>query len=219
MPTLCGSRRDAVPTGPFEGGSGMAQYRSLRYLLWAIGGFAIVSALIDIALQTHVLVPLPAIAAGADLPTALIADRAYDTQVYPIIVVGTIVAVVLFGLIALLGPRLRPYTANGGWTDEIAMAFVVAGGLGIVSQIINLSIAREASQGYCDCAFQTQELISQARALDLASIAQMWLLVGAEVIAALAIMGAGASIKVGAEWTLLSDVLLLAALLVAFLQL
>ena len=197
----------------------MAPARSLRWLLWAIGGLAIVTALIDIALQKHVLVPLPVIAADADLPTALIADRNYDTQVYPIIVVGTIIAVVLFGLVALLGSRLRPYTANGGWSDEIAMAFVVAGAIGIVCQLVNLAVAHEAAQGYCDCAFKTQDLISQSRALDTGWTIQTWLLVAAEVLAALGILGAGSSIKVGTGWSLLSDVIFFAAVLVAFLLL
>jgi hypothetical protein len=197
----------------------MASVRSLRYLLWAIAGLGIISALLDIALQEHVFVPLPVIAPDADLVTALIADRAYDTQVYPIIAIGSAISIALFVGIALLGSRLRPYAADGGWSDEIKMSFVVAGALGIASQIINFAVAHEAASGYCDCAYKTQDLISQARALDIGSTIQTWLLVAAVVIAALGIMGAGASIAVGAGWTLLSDVLLLAAVLVAILQL
>jgi len=197
----------------------MAAVRSIRWLLWAIALLAIVSALIDIALQVHIPVAAAVVAPDADLVTALVAYRAYDTQVYPIIVIGTIVAIALFALIALLGSRLRPYTADGGWSDEIRIAFIVAGALGIVSQLVNFAVAHEAASGYCDCAYKTQDLISQARTLGMGSFIQAWLLVAAEVLVGLAIMGTGASIKVGTGWTLLSDVLLLAAVLVAILQL
>ncbi len=78
----------------------MSAVRSLRYLLWAIGGLAIVSALISIGLQLHLFATPQSVPPSADLVTALIADRAYDSQVYPVIVVGSIVATVLFALIA-----------------------------------------------------------------------------------------------------------------------
>jgi hypothetical protein len=193
--------------------------RALRWLLWSVALLAIVTALISIGLVLHIPVVPPVVAADADLPTALIADRAYDNQVYPIVVIGAIAAAALFGLLALLGPRLRPYIANGGWSDEIVLAFAVAGALGIASQLVNLAVAHEAAQGYCDCVFKNEDLISQARALGVGWSVQTWLVVAAQVIAALAIAGVGASVRIGAGWTLLSDVLLLAALLVAVLAL
>ena len=133
----------------------MAAVRSLRWMLWAIGVLAIVTALIDIALQLHIPVAAAVIAPSADLVTALVADRAYDTQVYPD-------HRDRHRLRDRNCPRFSrswgagfvPSPPMAGWSDEIKMAFVVAGALGIVSQVINFAVAHEAASGYCDWRLQ-----------------------------------------------------------------
>lgn len=197
----------------------VASARRLRAICWTLIVLAIISALIDIGLQLGLFVPEPNIPSGTDLVAALTLDRARDVQIYPIIVIGTIASIGLFAALALLGPALRSYAADGGWVDEIVIAFVVAGALGVASQVVNLALAHSATDGYCDCAYKGPELIAQARALGVGWTIQTWLLVGAEVLGALGIVGAGASIKVSPAWTLLSDVLLLAAVLVLVLTL
>jgi hypothetical protein len=82
-----------------------------------------------------------------------------------------------FASVAGLGATLpKLLGGSDGATRLWSTAFVIAGVVGVVAQLLYLGVKEVAiSTQYCECALRDPQLIARAEALDLVSNAQGWL--------------------------------------------
>lgn len=177
----------------------------LRWLAWALAIFVIGNAVFIVGRTVGLFGTPPDPPSTTDFVDRLIAFRAFDQSVWPIELAGALLSFGSFLLIALLGPALRPLASTGTARDVMATVLVVAGVLGVVAALVALSAAEQAaSLAYCDCGYRAEEVIAQAKALDLTWAVQNWLSEGAVAVVALGAAIAGRIVNVSSAWRLVS---------------
>jgi hypothetical protein len=179
----------------------------LRWLCWAMVVLAIAGAIIGVGLQADLFVPFPEVADNVDFVERLIAFRSYDAAVYGFIFLSSVASLGVYLVAALLGVALRPFADGASLRDVMATMFVIAGIVGIVSQVMNIGVAHVASMSYCDCGYKTEEVIAQDYALNLGWTLQGWLDLVAVTLAGLAVALAGRAVAVSSLWRTLSYVI------------
>jgi hypothetical protein len=89
-----------------------------------------------------------------------------------------------------------------------AMAFLGVGVIGATSQLLWLGVKPIAtSPQYCDCGFRQEEIVSRLMILDVAGGVQMWMVIGAIVLAAIGVTlasGLGRDAGMPSGWVWLS---------------
>jgi hypothetical protein len=186
--------------------------RTVAWLSWAVVAFAVLAAVLQLALTLHLVVPFPEFQPSVHLEDRLIAFRAYDQQVFPLVVGSSLASLALFATVALLGTALRWFAKAGPGRDVMAVLFILAGTVGIVSQVVNLAVGQEATEPYCVCEFIPEQLIAQDMALLTGWEIQLWLVITAVTLVGIAAAAAGRVVPVGGSWTTLSYVIAAAVL-------
>lgn len=195
--------------------------RLLRWLCWALVVFVVISTVMTLGLTQNLFVKMPEVPNTTDFAERLALFRAYDAQIYALVLIGSLAAMIVFLILTVLGVALRPLARAGAARDMLAVLFVVGGALGLISQLLNVAVAQAATFSYCDCGYRAEELIAQNYALGIGWTIQTWLNLGAVTIVGLGAALAGALINVSPAWRTLSYAIavgLLFAVLLGFLD-
>src|SRR6187431_3171581 len=144
------------------GGQVVASARWVRGLCWALVVLAVISALVSLLFAAGILRPPHDV---QDLVERLIANRTSDTDAFPFVVLGSLAAIGVFLLAALLGVALRSWAPATPQRDAMVMLFVIGGVLGIGANLLNIAVGNAATFTYCDCGYKTEEVVRQNYAL------------------------------------------------------
>jgi hypothetical protein len=144
---------------------------------WLLAATFFVASVITILVSQHITAPAPKTPAGAQLPDIIFANFEATQAAWLQLVVSAVLFSIGFLAIAVLGPTLRGLLDR---TDpratRLAVFFLVAGIIGILSQVIYLAAQDVAAQPqYCQCDYAAPELISRGTVLDVLSGVQGWL--------------------------------------------
>jgi hypothetical protein len=180
----------------------VASDRLLRWLSWALAVLAIVSAAVSLLFALGLL--FPDLGRIDDFVDRLEAFRGADQQVYPFVLLGSLAALGVFLVAAVLGGALRPLAPPGGVRDAMTIVFVVGGTVGIVAQLLNVAVGQTATFSICDCAYRAEELIAQAYSLDIGWTLVRWLALGAVTIVGVGLAFAGRLVDISSAWRTLS---------------
>jgi hypothetical protein len=189
----------------------------LRWLCWALIVFVVASAILTIGISLNVLVNYPNTAGIPDFVNRIAAIRAADQQALTVLMISNLVGIGVFVLAALLGVVLRSFAAVGAMRDLMATVFIVGATIGIVGQLFLLGLNQAAAQGYCDCGYKAEELVGQAKALDMGFAIQTWLALAALLIVGVGVAIAGRLLNVSAAWRTLAYVIAILLVIAAVL--
>jgi hypothetical protein len=193
-----------------------ASVRMVRWLAWTLAVLAIINAVITLGFALNIGAPQIDI---ADLVERLIAFRADDVRIFPVIVVQALAGLGVFLLAAILGAALRRWAPDTPARDALVLLFVVGGVIGVTAQLLNIAIANAATFGYCDCGYKTEEVIAQDYALTIGRVAANWLLIGAVTLVGVGTALAGRLLNFSPTWRLVSYAIALLLLFAAGLRL
>jgi len=162
---------DAAVIDPFSD-RGLA--RALAYVL----GVSFLAAFVLLLLvELNIVAPEPTFHEGdAVLVDNILLRFAHDQAAWPWEALGGLLFTIGFAAVAGLGATLpKLLGGSDGATRLWSVAFVVAGVLGIVGELLYLGVKEVAiSTQYCECALRDPQLIARSEALDLAGNAQGW---------------------------------------------
>lgn len=145
---------------------------------WLLAATFVVATIMVVLVNLNVTVPAPDIADDADLADIIFANFAAARDAWPQEMVSSLLFALGFLAIAVLGPTLRALLDR---TDpratRLAVVFLVAGTIGIMSQVLYLGGKEVATAPYyCDCDYLAPQLISRGAALDVISGMQSWMI-------------------------------------------
>ncbi|MEO6207892.1 MAG: hypothetical protein ABIP77_08040 [Candidatus Limnocylindrales bacterium] len=183
-----------------------ASVQSVRWLAWALVILAIGSAVLTLMLTFTILVPPPP-PDIEDLVPRLEATRLADQQIFPFVVLQSLLTLGVFLVTAMLGAVLRAWARPTTLRDVMVLVFVIGGVLGITANVINIGVAQAASFGYCDCGFKTEELIAQDYAVRLVWTVVNWLSIAALTLTGVGVAIAGRLLDVSPAWRTLSFII------------
>jgi hypothetical protein len=112
-----------------------------------------------------------------NLPDAIFEDFRVAREAFPQEMAYTLLFSLGFLAVAMLGPILRAILDRSGPTGtRLAVLFLVAGTIGILSQIVYLGGKEVATAPYyCDCDYLAPQLISRGAVLDALGGIQAWM--------------------------------------------
>jgi hypothetical protein len=144
---------------------------------WLLAATFFVASIITILVSQHITAPAPKIAPDAQLPDIIFANFEATQAAWLQLVASAVLFSIGFLAIAVLGPTLRSLLDRSDpRATRLAVFLVVAGVIGILSQIIYLAAQDVAAQPhYCQCDYAAPELISRGAVLDVLSGVQGWL--------------------------------------------
>jgi hypothetical protein len=184
-------------------------------LCWALVVVAVISALVSLLFATGILRPPHDV---QDLVERLIANRTSDVDAFPFVVLGSLAAIGVFLIAALLGVALRSWASATPHRDAMAMLFVIGGVLGIGANLLNIAVGNAATFAYCDCGYKTEEVIGQNYALMVGWTMVKWLTLGALTLVGSGVALAGRLVNISAAWRTLSYVIVVALFLAVALR-
>jgi hypothetical protein len=184
-----------------EVGTVVTSVRMVRWLCWALVVLAIVSAIVTLLFASGILLPPVDV---EDLVERLVGFRANDTNAFPFVVLGSLAALGVFLVGAILGTALRRWAASSPARDAMTLLFVIGGAIGIGANLLNIAVGQAATFGYCDCGYRTEELIAQDYALSLGWTAVNWLTLGAITMVGVGAAVAGRLLDFSPTWRTLS---------------
>ena len=163
-----------------------------RILGWVIGLSLLVGAIIRMALSFEVL-GLPDIPDDADFVDRLLTIYEFQSSVWPLEFTSFVAFGIGFAALASLGPVLRRLAsdddARGGF---VMVALLGLGGLGLASQLLQIgSIPFLTSPELCECGLREHEIMAREVVINTIFGVQLWLAVGALMLAAPGIWFAG----------------------------
>jgi len=132
------------------------------------------------------------IADGASLPDAIFENFRAAGDAFPQELAYTLLFSLGFLAVAMLGPTLRAILDRSGPTGtRVAVLFLVAGTIGILSEVIYLGGKEVAAAPYyCDCDFRDPQLISRGAILDALSGIQSWMIDAFSFVFAIGLLAA-----------------------------
>ena len=192
-----------------------------RILGWVIGLGLLIGAVTRLILSFEVL-GLPDIPEDADFVDRLLTIYEFQSSVWPIEFTSFVAFSIGFTALAALGVVLRRLAsdddARGGL---VLVALLGLGGLGLASQLLQIgSIPFLTSPELCECGLREHEIMAREVVLGVIFGVQLWLALGALVLAAPGILLAG---SLGADagmppaWRWLSILIALASIVLAVL--
>lgn len=192
-----------------------------RILGWVIGLSLFVGAIIRMALSIE-LFPLPEIPPDADFVDRLLTIYEFQSSLWPFEFTSFVAFAIGFAALASLGPVLRRLASDDDARGVLVMvALLGIGGLGLASQLLQIgSVPFLTSPELCECGLREHEIMAREVAINVIFGVQLWLAVGALVLAAPGLWFAG---SLGADagmphaWRWLSVLIALASIVLAVL--
>lgn len=166
--------------------------RSLAWIL-AIAFFA--ATVMVILLNFNITAPEPSFRQGEEvLVDNILIDLANQQQRWPQDLIANLLFAVGFAAVAGLGATLpRLVGADDGRAGLMAAAFIVAGTLGVVGELLYIGVTEVGINAqYCECALRDPQLISRIEGLNLVRNAVSWLTDGFAVIFGVGLLAAAA---------------------------
>jgi hypothetical protein len=189
--------------------------RMIRWLAWALAILAIVNAVITLGFALNIGAPQIDI---QDLVNRLIAFRADDVRIFPVVVLQALAALGVFLVAAILGLALRRWAPDTTARDALVLLFVLGGVIGVAANLVSIAVANAATFGYCDCGYKTEEVIAQDYALTVGRLAANWLSIGAVTLVGVGTALAGRLLNFSPTWRLVSYAIALLLLFAAALR-
>jgi hypothetical protein len=160
-----------------------------------------IGTVIVVLMNLNITTSPPDIPEGTPLPDGLFAEFANAREGWPQEVANGLLFALGFLAIAILGPILRhSLDKHDPRAYRVAVFLLVAGTIGVISQIVPLAI-RDAAivPYYCDCNFKDPQLISRGALVDASFSVGSWLTDAFVVLYALGLW-AIAGLARRAEW-------------------
>ena len=124
---------------------------------------------------------------GIDFVDEVLAGFAWEQERWPVEFAATVLFAAGFASLAGLGlllARLAP--SDDARRPLIQAAYLGAGGIGVASQLLWLGVKPVASSPeLCECGLRTEEVMSRVMILNVAENVQLWMAIGAVVLAAI----------------------------------
>jgi hypothetical protein len=193
----------------------IASDRMLRWLCWALVVLVVISAVVTLLFAFGYL--RPGHDAG-DLVATLLENRQSDVEALPFVIVGSLATLGIYLIAALLGLQLREWVQRTPARDVLTLVLVVAGVVGIVSQVLNIAVGSAAGPFYCDCGYKNEEVISLNAALNVGWTMVDWLAIAATTFVGIGIALAGRLVAVSSMWRTLSLAIAALLLLAVFIR-
>jgi hypothetical protein len=192
-----------------------------RILGWVVGLSLFVGAIIRMALSFE-LFPLPEIPTDADFVDRILTIYEFQSSLWPIEFTSFVAFAIGFAALASLGPVLRRLASDDDARGGLVMvALLGLGGLGLASQLLQIgSVPFLTSPELCECGLREHEIMAREVVINTIFGVQLWLAVGALVLAAPGLWLAG---SLGADagmppaWRWLSILIALASVVLAVL--
>lgn len=192
-----------------------------RILGWLIGIGLLLGAAVRLALSFELLGAPPTPPADNFIDRVMTYYE-FVTSQWPIEFVSVVGFALGFAALALLGPVIGRLASDSDARGGLVSAtFLGLGGIGLASQLLQLGAVPFLTRPeVCDCVLAEAELMSREVANGLVFDVQLWLIVGALVLAVPGFLIAG---RLGSEagmpqgWRWLSIVIALAAIVLAVL--
>ena len=166
--------------------------------------------------------PLPEIPDDADFVDRLLTIYEFQSSLWPIEFTSFVAFAIGFAALASLGPVLRRLASDADARGGLVMvALLGLGGLGLASQLLQIgSMPFLTSPELCECGLREHEIMAREVVLNTIFGVQLWLAVGALVLAAPGFWLAGslgADAGMPAAWRWLSILIALASIVLAVL--
>jgi hypothetical protein len=144
---------------------------------WVLATSFLLGTIWLVLVTQNITVPGANIAEDATLPDAIFEDFRAAREAFPQEMAYTLLFSLGFLAVAMLGPILRAVMDRSDpRATRMAVLFLVAGTIGILSQVIYLG-GREVATApyYCDCDFLDPQLISRMSVLETLGGIQSWM--------------------------------------------
>jgi hypothetical protein len=145
---------------------------------WLLAAAFLLGTVVVAMMTLHITAPAPQVADGASLPDRIFASFKAEQAAWLQDAGSSVLFAIGFLAIASLGPILRAlFGPDDPRATRVAILFVVAGTIGIVSQMIYIG-GKEvtAVPYYCDCQYGPEQLLSRGAILDALVGIRDWLL-------------------------------------------
>ena len=192
-----------------------------RILGWVVGLSLFVGAIIRLGLSFELL-GLPEIPDDADFVDRLLTIYEFQSSVWPLEFTSFVAFSIGFAALAALGVVLRRLASDDDARGGLVMvALLGLGGLGLASQLLQIgSIPFLTSPELCDCGLREHEIMAREVVINTVFGVQLWLVVGALVLAfpGLWLAGSlGADAGMPQAWRWLSMLIAVASIVLAVL--
>jgi len=189
----------------------------IRLFAIAVAVALVLSTAFDLIDHLNLVARPPDLPDTANLVERRLASAPYGQAIWPVFL-----ATHLFGAIGFLGlaglaVAFAERLPRGDARRVVLPWSLLAGGLlGALAELVYIGSGKAFIASYCDCGFKEQEIISQTWAVMVTQTAADWVLNGAIVLTAIAVIASRSLFEGtarGSTWSLLS--MLLAVLIVA----
>ena len=182
-----------------------------RILGWVIGIGLLIGAVTRMVLSFEVL-GLPDIPPDADFVDRILTIYEFQKSVWPIEFTSFVAFGIGFAALASLGPVLGRLASDDDARGGLVMvAFLGLGGLGLASQLLQIgSLPFLTSPELCECGLREHEIMAREVVINTLFGVQLWLVVGALVLAAPGVwlagsLGADAGMPPAWRWLSVAD--------------
>ena len=169
---------------------------------WLLAATFLVATVVVVLMNLNITAPAPKIADNATLPDVIFANFAAARAAWPQDAGSAFLFALGFLAVAMLGLVLRSTLDR---TDpramRVAVLFMVAGTIGILSQVVYIGGKEVAiAPYYCDCDYLAPQLISRGSVLDALVGMQSWMVDTFSFIFAVGLL-AVAGLAAAASWS------------------
>jgi hypothetical protein len=168
---------------------------------WMLAASFLLGTIWLILVTQNITVQGPDIADDASLPDAIFANFRAAHGAFPQEMAYTLLFSLGFLAVAMLGPILRAVMDRSDpKAIRLAVFFLMAGTIGILSQVIYLGGKEVATAPYyCDCDYLAPQLISRGAVLDALTGIQSWMVDAFSFLFAIGLLAA-ASLASAKSW-------------------
>ena len=161
---------------------------------WLLAATFLVATVVVLLVNLNITAPAPQFADDASLPDIIFANFAAAREAWLQDMGSSVLYALGFLAIAALGPILRALLDRSDpRATRVAVLFLIAGTIGILSQIIYVGGKEVATAPYyCDCDYLADQLISRGVVLDAIVGIQAWMVDAFSFLFAVGLLAAAA---------------------------
>jgi hypothetical protein len=154
--------------------------RAARWVAWLLAASFLIATVLFFLLAYDVTAPPPRDVAGNDFVAQSVADFQNEQERWPQELSATLLFGLGFLLLVPLALTVRQSFGRGRLVATVAgSSLAVAGIIGAVTQLAFIGAKEVAiDPRYCQCEYAPEQIISQNRALAIASGTQRWMSIG-----------------------------------------